>query len=157
MAMGGQGWEPGDRRVSGTLMSEINVTPLVDVMLVLLVIFMVTAPLMTQGIEMNLPKVKAENLSQQERPLILNIDASDGIRINDNSFSLEDLGTRLPAIMANRRDRQLFIRADGQVSWNYLAQVMSAARAAGVDKVGMVTEPQRGGAPTPDDEPRKGR
>lgn len=140
-------------RRGGTMLSEINVTPFVDVMLVLLVIFMVTAPLMTQGIEMNLPKVKSDNLEHQEKPLILNIDAGQVIQVNDNRFTLDELGPKLPAIVQNRKDRQVFIRADGTVSWEYLAKVMAAARAAGIEKVGMVTEP--GGAAPPAQEPAR--
>ncbi len=153
----GAGGDDGYRRSGGPMMSEINVTPLVDVMLVLLVIFMVTAPLMTQGIEMNLPKVKAENLQQQDKPLILEIDAGNGISINQNRFTVEELTPKLPAIFENRRDKQLFIRADGKVSWDYLAQVMAAARAAGVEKVGMVTEPGRPGGGQPPSERNPGK
>jgi len=156
MGMGAGLGDGGGGRRGGTVLSEINVTPFVDVMLVLLVIFMVTAPLMTQGIEMNLPKVKADNLTQQEKPLILEIDASRVISINQNQFRLEDLAPKLPAIFEHRKDRQLFIRADGSVSWEYLAQVMAAARAAGVEKVGMVTEPGRGPAPAPAEDRKKG-
>jgi len=132
----------GDRgHSSGTVLSEINVTPFVDVMLVLLIIFMVTAPLMTQGLELDLPRVRGETLIEDdEHPLVMEIDAEGGLYLNEHEFTLEDLEVKLPAIYANRTKKELFIRADGSVTWDYLAQVMAAARLAGIPKVGMVTE-----------------
>ena len=129
------------RRSSGTVLSEINVTPFVDVMLVLLIIFMVTAPLMTQGIELDLPRVRGETLIEDdEYPLVLEIDAEGRLYLNEHEFTLSEIEAKLPAIYAQRSKKELFIRADGAVTWDYLAQVMAAARLAGIPKVGMVTE-----------------
>ena len=137
---GGSDRSPG----SGTVLSEINVTPFVDVMLVLLIIFMVTAPLLTQGIELDLPRVRGETLVEaDEHPLVMEI-ASDGrLFLNQHEFSIEEMDVKLPAIYAERENKELFIRADGTITWDYLAQVMAAARKAGIAKVGMVTESER--------------
>ncbi len=125
----------------GTVLSEINVTPFVDVMLVLLIIFMVTAPMLTQGVELDLPRVRGEVLLEDdEHPLVMEIDAEGRLYLNQHEFALEEMDVRLPAIYATRTSKELFIRADGAVTWNYLAQVMAAARKAGIAQVGMVTE-----------------
>ena len=122
-------------------MSEINVTPLVDVMLVLLIIFMVTAPMLTQGLELDLPRVRGETLIEDDdHPLVMEIDADGNLYLNEHQFTLDEVEIKLPAIMAERTKKELFIRADGAVTWEYLAQVMAAARLAGIPKVGMVTE-----------------
>ncbi len=135
----GGGDERGRR--SGTVLSEINVTPFVDVMLVLLIIFMVTAPLMTKGLELDLPRVRGETLIEDdEHPLVMEIDAEGRLYLNEHEFSLEQMQVKLPAIYEGRTQKELFIRADGAVTWEYLAQVMAAARLAGIAKVGMVTE-----------------
>ena len=102
--------------VSGTVLSEINVTPFVDVMLVLLIIFMVTAPLLTQGIELDLPRVRGETLVEaDEHPLVMEI-ASDGrLFLNQHEFALDEMDVKLPAIYAERENKELFIRADGAI------------------------------------------
>ena len=126
---------------TGSVLSEINVTPFVDVMLVLLIIFMVTAPMLSQGLEMDLPRVKGETLIEDDQhPLVMEIDAEGRLYLNQHEFSLEEMEIKLPAIYHERSKKELFIRADGAVTWDYLAQVMAAARLAGIAKVGMVTE-----------------
>ena len=135
------GDESGYSGSGGTVLSEINVTPFVDVMLVLLIIFMVTAPMLTQGLELDLPRVRGEALIEDdEHPLVLEIDAQGNLYLNEHQFTLDEIDIKLPAIMAERTQKELFIRADGSVTWDYLAQVMAAARLAGVPKIGMVTE-----------------
>ena len=127
--------------VSGTVLSEINVTPFVDVMLVLLIIFMVTATMLTQGMELDLPRVRGETLVEADKhPLVMEIAADGRLFLNQHEFAMEEMEVKLPAIYAERENKELFIRADGTITWDYLAQVMAAARKAGITKVGMVTE-----------------
>ena len=136
-----QGDDSGHGRGGGTVLSEINVTPFVDVMLVLLIIFMVTAPMLTQGIELDLPRVRGETLIEDdEHPLVMEIDSDGKLYLNEHEFTLEEIKFKLPAIYAERDKKELFIRADGAVTWDHLAQVMAAARLAGIGQVGMVTE-----------------
>jgi len=132
------GAEPGVQ----TVLSEINVTPFVDVMLVLLVIFMITAPLLTQGVEVNLPRVSAANLEQMdEQPVVLTVDADGGCFILESQFPCAELADKLPAIYANRTDQSLYIRGDVDTPYGHLMQVLAAGRAAGIISVGLVTEP----------------
>jgi biopolymer transport protein TolR len=136
-----QGGDGGRSQSSGTVLSEINVTPFVDVMLVLLIIFMVTAPMLTQGMELDLPRVRGETLIEDDQhPLVMEIDAEGRLYLNQHEFTLAEMELKLPAIYAQRSRKELFIRADGAVTWDYLAQVMAAARLAGIAQVGMVTE-----------------
>src|SRR5271154_5579721 len=99
----------------GALASQINVTPLVDVMLVLLIIFMVTAPIIQQGVEVNLPKVKAASLEGKEQPFIVSITKSRELYLNDTRMSPAELTEKMTAIAEERPDREVFIRADGDV------------------------------------------
>jgi len=123
------------------VLSEINVTPFVDVMLVLLIIFMVTAPMLTQGLELDLPRVRGETMIEaDEHPLVMEIAPDGRLFLNQHEFSLEEMDVKLPAIYNARENKELFIRADGAITWDYLAKVMAAARKAGIAKVGMVTE-----------------
>ncbi|MBN1545875.1 MAG: protein TolR [Syntrophaceae bacterium] len=122
-------------------LSEINVTPLVDVMLVLLIIFMVTAPMLQMGIDVNLPKVKSKSVDVTEEKLILTIKNNQEIFINRTKASITDLGTKLEGIFASRIDREIYMRADKTVPYGFVVQVMSEVRKAGVDKLGMITEP----------------
>jgi biopolymer transport protein TolR len=122
-------------------MAEINVTPLVDVVLVLLIIFMVTAPMLQMGIDVNLPRVKSKSIDVTEEKLILTINGGKEIFINKNKTSITDLGAKLESIFANRIDREVFMRADKNVPYGFVVEVMSAVRKAGVDKLGMITEP----------------
>jgi biopolymer transport protein TolR len=122
-------------------LSDINVTPLVDVVLVLLIIFMVTAPMLQMGIEVNLPKVKAKSVDITEEKLVLTIDGSRRIFLNKNRIPLEDLKPKLEAIFQDRIDREVYMRADKGVPYGFVVEVMSEIRKAGVDRLGMVTEP----------------
>ena len=134
----------GDYEV-GTHMSEINVTPFVDVMLVLLVIFMVTAPLMTQGVDVNLPRVSASNLEQRdEQPVVLTVKADGTCHIGEKlSFACDELAGKLPAVYENRTDRSLFIRGDVDTPYGTVMTVLGGAREAGILSTGLVTEPPR--------------
>jgi biopolymer transport protein TolR len=124
----------------GQMVSQINVTPLVDVMLVLLVIFMVTAPIIQQGVEVTLPSVKAEALPGKEEQFVVSITKDSQIYLNDAKLSADDLTGKLKAISQERPDRQVFIRADDQVPYGQVIRTMAAIKAAGIENVGMVTE-----------------
>jgi len=121
--------------------SQINVTPLVDVMLVLLIIFMVTAPILQQGVSVDLPKVAAGPLAGQEEQLVVNIAKTGQIFLNDTAMTPEQLGTKLRAIAAARPDRQLYVRADQAVPYGQVMRVMGTVHDAGLVRVGLVTEP----------------
>ncbi len=123
------------------LMSEINVTPFVDVMLVLLIIFMVTAPMMVQGVDVSLPQAAAGDISTEKEHLMLTIDSGNRIFINEYEVTLDSLGTKLVKIRAGVPDGEVFLRADKGVPYGLVVQVMAEAKAAGVEKLGMVTEP----------------
>jgi biopolymer transport protein TolR len=136
----------------GQAISQINVTPLVDVMLVLLVIFMVTAPIIQQGVEVNLPKVKAAALPGKEEQFVVSITRNDEIYLNDAKLSTAELTDKLTAISQERPDRQVFIRADGEVPYGEVIRTMAAIKAAGIEDVGLVTE-----MPTDEDAAQGGR
>lgn len=122
-------------------MAEINVTPFVDVMLVLLIIFMVTAPMLSMGIDVNLPRVQAKSVDVAEEKLVLTISESKDIYLNKNKLALGDLNAKLKAIFSSRIDREIFLRADRNVPYGFVVEVMSEVRKAGVDKLGMITDP----------------
>lgn len=127
------------RTVRGrTAMSEINVTPLVDVMLVLLIIFMVTAPLLQQGIDVNLPKAKGKDMPPEER-ITLIVKKDQAIYMNDNRVSLSDMRRKLEAI--NKLNPNVFLKADKDVPYGFVVEVMGEIKEAGIEKLGMVTEP----------------
>ena len=123
------------------LMSDINVTPFVDVMLVLLIIFMVTAPMMMQGVDVSLPEATAEPLESEKEHLIITIDTKNQVFINDFQVTVEGLGEKLKKILEGRSDREVFLKADKDISYGTVVQVMAEVKAAGVEKLGMVTEP----------------
>jgi biopolymer transport protein TolR len=130
----------GDR---GT-MSQINVTPLVDVMLVLLVIFMVTAPMMQQGVQVNLPKAETKSLAPKEDTLVVSIEKSGRTFINSSEIQGDQLKDRLNSMLAGREKREVFLKADSSVPYGEVVKVMAQIKGAGVERLGMVTEsPQR--------------
>jgi len=124
------------------LMSDINVTPLVDVMLVLLIIFMVTAPMMMQGVDVSLPEATAEPLESEKEHLIITIDNNHQVFINDFQVTVDGLGEKLQKILQGRSDREVFLKADKDISYGTVVQVMAEVKGAGVEKLGMVTEPE---------------
>lgn len=127
---------------SGRFMSDINVTPLVDVMLVLLIIFMVTAPMMMQGVDVALPEATAEPLESEKEHLIITIDTKNQIFINDYKVTIDFLGEKLKKILEGRSDREVFLKADKDIAYGTVVQVMAEIKGAGVEKLGMVTEPK---------------
>lgn len=122
------------------LVAEINVTPLVDVVLVLLIIFMVTAPMLSMGIDVNLPRVKSKTIDVNEEKLVLTINKDREIFINRTKIPKDDLKIKLENIFTARIDKEIFLRADKSVAYGFVVEVMSEIRKAGVDKLGMVTE-----------------
>lgn len=126
---------------SDNLMSQINVTPLVDVMLVLLIIFMVTAPMMVQGVDVSLPQTTSEPLSSEKEHLVITINSDGQIYINDFNVTVDFLKEKLAKILEGREDRNVFLRADRNIPYGVVIQVMAEIKGAGVEKLGMVTEP----------------
>lgn len=122
-------------------MSDINVTPLVDVMLVLLIIFMVTAPMMMQGIEVDLPETQTKYIKTQEEPLILSITKDRKIFIEEHPIELQRLEVKLKTIFKYRKNKELLIRADKRIPYGFVIEVIAGVKRAGIDRVGMVTEP----------------
>ena len=122
-------------------MSEINVTPMVDVMLVLLIIFMVAAPLLTVGVPLELPKTRAQALpTEQEEPLTINLDAEGKVYIQKTEVDPKDLVPKLTAIQAERQSDKVFLRADRTLDYGVVMQIMGALSAGGFRNIGLVTE-----------------
>jgi biopolymer transport protein TolR len=134
MAMGGQG---NNRAV----MSEINVTPLVDVMLVLLVIFMVTAPMMQQGVQVNLPKADTKAMSPADASVVVSVDKAGKVFIDKEEIPAGQLRKRLTALFANREKKEVFLNADAGVPYGEVVRTMADIKGAGIERLGMVTEP----------------
>ncbi len=126
---------------SSQLMSDINVTPFVDVMLVLLIIFMVTAPMMMQGVDVSLPETTAEPLKSEKENLVITISKDNKVYINDFQVTVDFLKEKLAKILEGRRDREVFLKADKDISYGTVVKVMAEIKGAGVEKLGMVTVP----------------
>jgi len=122
-------------------LSDINVTPLVDVMLVLLIIFMVTAPMMMHGVKVNLPKTESKSIKTKEDPLLLTITKQRLIFIEDYKVELKALKKKLKKIFANRAEKEILLQGDRDVPYGFVIKVMSQVKEAGITKVGMITEP----------------
>src|SRR3972149_2117301 len=123
------------------LLSQINVTPLVDVMLVLLIIFMVTAPMMQEGIDVNLPQVEATAISSDDAPLIVTIDKNRRLYLNDRPMRQRDLRAKLEAIAKSKGSKMVLLNADEAVPDGFVVSTMAEIRKAGVTRGGMMTEP----------------
>ncbi len=122
-------------------LSDINVTPLVDVMLVLLIIFMVTAPMMMHGVKVNLPKTESKSIKTKEDPLLLTITKQKLVFIEDYKVELKALKKKLKKIFANRAEKEILLQGDKDVPYGFIMKVMSQVKEAGITKVGMITEP----------------
>ncbi|MDX9689955.1 MAG: protein TolR [Proteobacteria bacterium] len=135
-------------------MAEINVTPLVDVMLVLLIVFMVTAPLLTVAVPIDLPKTQAQSLKQDKEPLVISIDAKGGVYLQETQSELDALVDKLRAITGSNPEARIFVRGDQGVPYGRIMEVMGTISAAGYSKVALVAE-----LPSPKDaaKSRKGK
>ncbi|NOT58124.1 MAG: protein TolR [Deltaproteobacteria bacterium] len=123
--------------------SQINITPLVDVMLVLLVIFMVTAPILQQGVAVDLPQVTTGALESKEESLVVSLSREAKVHLNERAITLSDLQERLSEIAQKTPNRPVYLRADKGVPYGKVVEVMAVVRNAGIQKLGMVTEPLR--------------
>lgn len=124
--------------------SEINVTPLVDVMLVLLIVFMVAAPLLSVGVPIELPKTDAKSLPSQSEPITISVRADGSIFIQEAEIALDDIATRLIAVSNNGYDERIYLRGDGQANYEAVMKVMARVNAAGFSNLGLVTDPVSG-------------
>ena len=139
-------------------LAEINVTPLVDVMLVLLIIFMVTAPLMTSGVPVDLPKANAQPINNDSEPLTVSLNAEGKIFLQDQEVATDDLVTKLQAIAKDNPERRIFVRGDKDIAYGKIMQVMGTITQGGFTKVALLAE-QTGGRPAgkPAPKPTVGR
>jgi len=125
----------------GSAIAQINVTPLVDVMLVLLVIFMVTAPIIQQGVQVNLPQAKSNAIPGTEEHLVVTVAKSGKVYLNDNAVTLPELGEKLRAIKKLQADKQVYLRADQDARYGVVMKAIAEIKQAGIEKLGMVTRP----------------
>jgi biopolymer transport protein TolR len=123
------------------LMSDINVTPFVDVMLVLLIIFMVTAPMMVEGLNVDLPEATAKPLDSEKEHLVITIDKSQLVYINDFKVAVDFLGEKLNKMLQGRSDWEVYLKADKNIPYGIVVQVMAEIKNAGIEQLGMITEP----------------
>jgi biopolymer transport protein TolR len=131
----------GSSQRDATAIAQINVTPLVDVMLVLLVIFMVTAPIIQQGVQVNLPQAKAGAIPGTEELLVVTIAKNGKVYLNDNPLTLAELGDKLRAIRKLQTDKQVYLRADQDVRYGLVMKAVAEIKQAGIERLGMVTRP----------------
>ncbi len=127
---------------SKAVLSEINVTPLVDVMLVLLIMFMVTTPLMQQGIEVNVPKTASSGVEMTDEPFLLVIHKDRRMEAGKARIAMNDLRNKIQAIFKTRKNKQIYIQADKQVDYGVVAEAMAEIRAAGITNIGLITLPK---------------
>jgi biopolymer transport protein TolR len=136
-------------------LSEINVTPLVDVMLVLLIIFMVAAPLIQQGVKIALPQTKAAQIESHEAKLVLSIDANRRLFLADVEIPFDELADKLKANAKLQADRELYLKADRDLPYGFVVSVMAILQGAGIDNLGMITNPGSDPGPAPRATPTK--
>ncbi|MBS7532951.1 protein TolR [Ancylobacter sonchi] len=145
---GGGGWQSRRSRRrggGGNVMSEINVTPMVDVMLVLLIIFMVAAPMLTVGVPLDLPQTQAQAVSQDREPLVVSINNEGKIYLQDSEISVDELVPKLQAIAKAGYDERIFVRGDKTVDYGAVMKVMGRLSGAGFKRVALVSEVEQGG------------
>lgn len=131
---------PGSEQRLGGALSEINVTPFVDVVLVLLIIFMITAPMMIRGIDVQVPQTETRNVNPEER-LVLTVTKDKAIYLDDQQITLDRLQKVLTGLQKRNPNAAIFLRADEKVPYGVVVQVMDVVKQAGIDRLGMVTEP----------------
>ena len=130
----------GRRRGKRGALSEINVTPLVDVMLVLLIIFMISAPLLTVGVPVDLPKTEAGAVNDERQPLTISVKRDGSVFIQETPIALAELSVRLKALAGDGLDRPIYVRADGGAHYSYVAQVMAKLSTSGFTKIDLITD-----------------
>jgi biopolymer transport protein TolR len=130
------------QRSSKAVLSEINVTPLVDVMLVLLIMFMVTTPLMQQGIEVDVPKTSSSGVEMTDEPFLIVIHKDRRIEAGKSKLELSNMREKLRAIFKSRKNKQVYIQADRQVDYGLVAEAMAEIRSAGITNIGLITLPK---------------
>lgn len=129
------------KRTSKKTFNEINMTPFVDVVLVLLIIFMVTAPLLEQGIKLNLPVAKGGSLDKEEEPVVISLKENEAVFINSQSVTQQNLDKRIELMFKGRKDKNIFIKADAKLPYGFVAKIISKIKQGGVEKIGLVTIP----------------
>jgi biopolymer transport protein TolR len=135
--------EIGNRENRSGAMSQINVTPFVDVMLVLLIIFMVAAPMMQQGVQVNLPKTEAKSIATDQETVVVSVNRSGRIFLNAAETSHSELTAKLAAIFQSRAKKEVFLKADKDVPYGEVVKTMAEIKGAGIERLGMMTEPGR--------------
>ena len=138
-----------------TPMAEINVTPMVDVMLVLLIIFMVTTPLIQQGVKVNLPETKAAPVEASEKKLVVSVDLKKRVFIGETEVKLSELEEKLKTNAKAQADKELYLHADRELPYGIVVEVMAAAQRAGITNVGMITDPMGAGRMSKEKEPHR--
>ena len=141
MAIKVDSFESGNHRIGGTL-AEINIIPLVDVTLVLLLIFMLTAPLMYRGVDVNLPKTSGKPTTVEER-MVLTLSKDQNVYLNEKLVPMASLEQTLVDLFKNRHDKTIYLRADQALQYGFVVETMDRVRRSGIEKLGMVTEPTR--------------
>lgn len=146
MSSGGGGWQSrrSRRRGGGAVMAEINVTPMVDVMLVLLIIFMVAAPMLTVGVPLDLPQTQAQAVSQDHQPLVISINNQGQVFIQDTEIPIAEIVPKLQAIAKAGYEERIFVRGDKSVDYGTVMQVMGRLSGAGFKRVALVSEVEQG-------------
>jgi len=146
MAVGGSKGSGGGRRRRGrgkAIMSEINVTPFVDVMLVLLIIFMVAAPMMTVGVPIDLPETQAKALNSETQPITISVKSDGQVFLQETPISVEEVAAKLEAIATTGYSERIFVRGDATSPYGVIADVMSRIQEAGFKNIGLVTQPKK--------------
>jgi len=134
--------------IGQTVLAEINIVPMVDVMLVLLIIFMVAAPLLQQGVDVDLPEVNAASVEASDDDFVLSINKKGSIHLGNNkkdSFSIDNLEEKLGVIFENKKKKELYLRADKDIQYGFVVRVMAICQRAGVERIGMITLPDEKG------------
>jgi biopolymer transport protein TolR len=129
------------RDTKGGPLSEINVVPLVDVMLVLLIIFMITAPMMQHGMNIDIPKVTTKPMPTKDEPQILNVTKEQRLILNEKKIEEKDLKAAMELLFANKKDKEIYLRADKDVPYGFVVRCMGLIREAGIEKINIVTKP----------------
>ena len=143
IAQGGGGGRRGRRRATKRPMADINVTPMVDVMLVLLIVFMVAAPLMTVGVPIDLPQTQARQMNTESKPITVSVTTDGQIFLGDTPVSEADLVAQVGAVAANGTEERIYVRGDGSATYGAVMKVMGTLSGAGYSKIGLITDQEQ--------------